>query len=272
MHKLRQARLLLLTPLLLPLMALPAAAATTVAVTLPPLAGIVTMLDKSVQITCLLPAAADPHHFQLQPRKIEALNSSDLLLRTSYDDGGWPLPPAHTNTLDLWPERDHGWLSPTAVRMVMPRIADALITLQPDQKEHILYNLKESLKIIESVEESWNSAMHPLRASGVIMQHPAWQRLMSEMSIPVLAVLESGHHGHEHAPHLLDEALAALNKQPDALLLYDIAHINRSLTWLAAHARKQPRQVHLNAMGSCHSSWRQLMDSNLSNIKHALNP
>ncbi len=230
------------------------------------------MLDKSAQITCLLPAAADPHHFQLQPRKIEALKSSDLLIRTSLDDGGWPLPPSHSNTLDLWPERDHGWLSPAEVRKALPRIANALITLQPEQREHILNNLEEAVEITKSIEQTWANTLQPLQTSGVIMQHPAWQRRMVEMNVPILAVLESGHHGHEHAPHLLDEALAALKEHPNTLLLHDAGHINRSLIWLANHAGKQSRQAILNAVGDCNSSWKQLMDTNLNSINGALQP
>lgn len=246
--------------------------ATSVAVTLPPLAGIVAMLDEKTETICLLPAAADPHHFQLQPRKIEALKQADILIRASFDDGGWPLPPVHHNSIDLWPDRDHGWLSPAEVRKVLPSIASALIALQPERKEKIEHNLKTAVEATIQLENKWRSTLQPFHSSGVIMQHPAWRRLMIEMGTPVLAVLESGHHGHEHGPHALDGALQKLNSHPGALLLHDAAHINKALEWIAAHAETPVRQATLNALGSCNSSWAAFMQANLDALKTATQP
>ncbi|ATX81144.1 ABC-type Zn uptake system ZnuABC, Zn-binding component ZnuA [Mariprofundus ferrinatatus] len=248
------------------------AAATTIAVTLPPLAGIVKMLDATVEVTCLLPAAADPHHFQLQPRKIELLQQADLLVRASYDDGGWPLPPLHNNTLDLWPARDHGWLSPAAVREALPHLAKALIALNPTNSRSIEGRLAAAIRATETLEQAWRKALAPLHNSGVVMQHPAWKRLMDELNVPVLAVLESGHHGHEHGPHALDEALQTLADHPDALLLQDAAHINRALDWLAAKSGNNTRMATLNALGDCGSSWDQFMEANLNSLNGALQP
>ena len=99
------------------------------------------------------------------------------------------------------------------------------------------------------------------------MQHPAWQRLMNDMNIPVLAVLESGRHGQQHGPHLLEDALATLHKHPNAWLLADISHNQRALDWLAAHAKPAPVRISLDAVGQCGMSWVELMRINLSNIR-----
>jgi zinc transport system substrate-binding protein len=238
-----------------------------VAVTLPPLAGLVSMLDDQTESFCLLPGGADPHHFQLQPRSIESLHQSRLLIRASFDDGGWPLPAHHANTLDLWPDMDHGWLSPTAVRKALPRIADALMALYPERSDDIALRLKQALVQTFFIESDWQTALMPVKKSGVMMQHPAWQRLMNEMNIPVLAVLESGRHGHQHGPHLLEDALAKLNKNPDTWLFADIGHSQRALDWLALHAKPTPHRITLDALGQCGMSWVELMRANLNRIR-----
>jgi len=238
-----------------------------IAVTLPPLAGLVAMLDDQADSFCLLPGGADPHHFQLQPRTIESLSQSRLLIRASFDDGGWPLPASHANTLDLWPDMDHGWLSPTAVRKVLPRIADALIALYPKRAENIRLRLKQAEVQTFFIESDWQAALQPVKKSGVIMQHPAWQRLMNEMNIPILAVLESGRHGHQHGPHLLENALEKLKEHPDAWLLADIGHSQRALDWLAQHAKPTPHRITLDAMGQCGASWVELIRANLKRAR-----
>jgi ABC-type Zn uptake system ZnuABC Zn-binding protein ZnuA len=238
-----------------------------IAVTLPPLAGLVAMLDDQAKSFCLLPGGADPHHFQLQPRSIESLSRSRLLIRASFDDGGWPLPASHENTLDLWPDRDHGWLSPTAVREALPIIAAALSSLYPKRSDDIALRLKQALVQTFFIESDWQTTLMPVKQSGVMMQHPAWQRLMNAMNIPVLAVLESGRHGHQHGPHLLEDALEKLNKHPDAWLVADIGHSQRTLDWLALHAKSAPRRITLDAVGQCGTSWIELMRDNLNRIR-----
>ena len=239
------------------------AVASEIAVTLPPLSGLVKMLDAESKVICLLPAAADPHHFQLQPRAIERLAKSSLLIRSSFDDGGWPLPPKHQNVLDLWPEKDHGWVSPQEVRAILPRIAEALIKLNPQQAEAIHHNLHKAIAITQTIEKQWLLALAPVKKAGVIMQHPSWRRLMQEMQIPILNVLESGHHGHEHGPHALDDSLHLLEEHPQAWLISDAGHNNRALDWLQQHSDQTVNQITLDALSNCGTRWDQLMFQNL---------
>jgi len=257
-HSLGLGLLLIIAPKL--------AFSSEIAVTLPPLAGLVAMLDSTAKPFCLLAPGTDPHHFQLQPRTIESLRQSRLLIRALRDDRSWPLPPEHANTLALWPEIDHGWLSPATVREALPQIAEALIALHPERADAIKGALAEALAQTDTIAASWRQALAPMRATGVIMQHPAWQRLMQEMEVPVLTVLESGHHGHEHGPHRLDEALAELKQRPGAWLLGNAGHSGRALEWLADHADPRPHYVTLDPLGHCGESWPELMRANLMRI------
>ncbi len=242
------------------------APAAEIAVTLPPLAGLVKMLDRESEVMCLLPAGADPHHFQMQPRTIERLAKSHLLIRATFDDGGWPLPPNHNNVLDVWPDKDHGWVSPKEVRLILPAMAEALIKLQPDQSESIKHNLDLAMAITDKIEQQWQKTLAPAKASGVIMQHPSWRRLMNDMQVPILNVLESGQHGHEHGPHALDQSLHRLEEHPKAWLISDAGHSNRALDWLKQHSDQTPRQITLDALGECGTPWDQLMLQNLQQI------
>ena len=134
-----------------------------IAVTLPPLAGLVIMLDSRAEVFCLLAPGTDPHHFQLQPRTIESLRQSQLLIRALRDDRSWPLPPEHANTLALWPDTDHGWLSPAAVHEVLPKIAEALIALHPERGDAIKAALAEALSQTDAIAAAWRQTLAPLR-------------------------------------------------------------------------------------------------------------
>jgi len=257
---------LLQTLITMLLLAPASVSAAEIAVTLPPLAGLVFILDKKAEVMCLLPAGADPHHFQLTPRKIEALGKTRLLIRASFDDGGWPLPPNHASSLNLWPDSDHAWLNPESVRTALPVIAKALIRLRPEKSARITAALDDALQQTHAIEQAWLVALSKATGSGVLMQHPAWQRLMQYMHVPVLMVLESSRHGHEYGPHKLEQALSALNQHPDAWLLADRGHSNRALDWLAQHAKQTPRRTTLDALGECGLSWPELMRRNIAQL------
>jgi len=243
---------------------LPLQAAEIIA-TIPPLAGIVQMLNGDEQVSCLLPPGSDPHHFQLSPRQVEKLNRVQLLIRSSKDDHGWMQIPSNRPVIDIWPNRDHAWLNPDNMLTALPQVAKQLISIFPDRKPVIEANLKRSLNEAGRIKSELRKALSTLHDGGVMMQHPSWQRLFDAYDIPILAVLESHRHGHEHGPRHLEAALTRLEAHPDAVLIGDVRHSNRSLQWLASHS-KGKKILFLDALGTCGDSWASLMQQNINRI------
>lgn len=239
--------------------------------TTPPLAGVVKMLIRGSEPDCLLPPGSDPHHFQLSPRQVEKLNRSKLLVRSSKDDHGWITFEPKVSVIDLWPEQDHAWLNPQKVEQILPLLAEKLTTSMPEKSREIAAGLKQSKAEIASIQQALETALKQLKRDGVIMQHPSWRRLFEAFGIPILLILESQHHGHELGPHHLEGALTILKQHPNALLVGDIRHSNRSLEWLADHADNDhadnKRILYLDALGSCGDAWPALMQNNIDRIK-----
>jgi len=253
--------------LLAAMLASPGLAGADTAVTLPPLAGLVSMLDSEAKSFCLLPTGADPHHFQISPRTAERLKRAELLIRSPAADGGWPLPADQSRTLKLWPKINHGWLVPDKVAAALPELASQLAGVAPARAEAIRQQLPAALASVQRVKEAWLPVLADLQKHGVIMQHPSWQPLMEAAGVPVLAVLESEQHGHEEGPHALQEALDILKHHPDAWLIGDTRHSNRTLEWLARHAVGKVHLVYLDALGECGTDWEALMLDNLNKLK-----
>jgi len=247
------------------LVCLPAIARAEIAVTLPPLAGLVTMLEPGAQVFCLLPGSADPHHFSLTPKQADRLRQAELLIRASRDDGSWQLfTPAPS--LDLWPHLDHGWLRPTAVMRILPKLAAYLQRLHPDQRRAIDHTLEQAMQTCRRIQQEWRQMLAPLRTHGVIMQHPAWRGLAEEAGVPVHMVMESARHGHEMGPKKLERALRLLRSHPGIRLWGDIRHNNRALFWLTRHS-KAGQPLLLDPLGSCNITWFQLMRQNIARLQ-----
>jgi len=261
--------------------------ATTVVTTLPPLAGLVHWLDPQAEVITLLPANADPHHFQLTPHQVETLNTATLFIRSSRDDGQWPLLNTHATLFDVWPREsdahhhednhesdhehlkgNHAWLNPQAVKTILPDLSTQLIRIYPAHAEAIRSQLSQANHQIDTLWQAWQdvAAQQQLKQHGVMMQHPAWQGLFEALHIPVLAVLESEQHGQEHGPHKLENALIQLQEHPKALLIADASHSNRTLDWLQRH-HSASIILTLDALGTSDETWPELLQRNLHSLQ-----
>jgi len=224
------------------------------------------MLDQPGRTDCLLGAGSDPHHFQLSPRQIESLRQATLLVRTSKDDHGWLKLSATVPVIDLWPEQDHAWLDPDKVEQILPHLAERLIAVSPQKEQAIRKSLKQAVEKVRQIDKALIAALKDAKQNGVVMQHPAWRSLFNRLEIPILATLESQHHGHESGPRHLEEALEIMQQHPNALLIGDLRHGNRSLQWLADHLDHK-EVLYLDALGSCGDNWPALMQKNIDRIR-----
>ncbi|MDQ6950152.1 MAG: zinc ABC transporter substrate-binding protein [Mariprofundales bacterium] len=255
--------------------------AEAVGVTLPPLGGMVQLLLPQSAPICLLRANADPHHSQLTPHQVEQLRRFTVLVRSSGDDGGWsglkPRKSANgasggasgSGVVDLWPQAHHAWLVPADVEHGLAILVPGLGALAtPQQLAH-----QQSLAIsrLQQLDRRWRQLLQPLKQRGVIMQHPAWQRLFVHYGIPVRAVLELSHHGHEASPRMLEKTLKLLRGANPPLLVAEVSHTNRMLDWLHTHAPKS-QMVTLNALGSCGQPLLSLIADNQQILARMLEP
>ncbi len=255
------------------------AKAADIITTLPPMAGLVYWLKPDADVLCLLPANADPHHFQLSPRQVESLQQIKLLVRSSQDDGHWASLKNQAHVFDLWPRiehansheqhiANHAWLNPHAIQAVLPKLAAQLQTMYPEDKQAIQKNLALALTKSEQLWQAWlqTSQSTGLNKHGVIMQHPSWTNLFQALRIPIFNSLESEQHGHEYGPRKLESALQQLQQHPNIRLIADSNHSNRALQWLQSH-HKSSMITTLDALGSCGESWIHLMQRNLDALQ-----
>ena len=259
---------------------------TTIVTTLPPLSALVTWLAPHATVHCLLPAHADPHHMQLTPKQVEQLKAARLLLRSSRDDGHWTQLRPQGKTLDLWPsepsytheahkheheheKNSHAWLNPQEVARILPQLAQALIRLYPQQQAAIEQRTQEAIHSTQVILQEWQQQTQKmdLQHRGVLMQHPAWLNFFHALNMPVWQVLESGNHGQEQGPRVLDQALRSVQQHPHSLLIGEQRHSNRALSWLHQH-HPESTLITLDALGSAHTPWVVLMRHNLHTLTH----
>lgn len=246
-------------------------------VTLPALGGLLHWVAPDITVDCLLPKGAEPHHFRLSARQLERVNRSYLLVRSSRDDLAWFK--AHAikspRILDLWPQTEkgnnHAWLLPDDIERTLTPISHKLMHQFPEYTESISTRLPSLRQDVQNIRLAWQKIMKPLQQRGVIMQHAAWLPLFKTYQVPVLAVLEANNMGHSHGYNAkkLDQALQQLQQHPQALLIADLRHDNKGLTWLQRH-HPSSKLIYLDAIGTCDQTWPLLMQHNIDLLTRAL--
>jgi len=248
------------------------ATASSMVATLPPLAAMVQALLPDARPGCLLNGGADPHHLQISPRKAGQLRSVHLLVRSSGDDGGWSgLRSLRGAVVDLWPQEHHPWLVPGDLAQAFPRLLQALVAQHEvgvDDGERRMVLLARRL---QQWDRSWEELLRPLRQRGVVMQHPAWQRLFVHYHIPVRAVLERSHHGNGSSPRRLENTLALLRGSNPPLLVAEMSHSNRMIDWLRKRV-PDAQVVSLDALGQCGQPLSRLIEANQQRLRRVLAP
>ena len=167
--------------------------------------------------------------------------------------------------LDLWPNVDHGWLSPWQVAEVLPILAHRLSKIFPERADVIVANLPKAVKRARAMQTAWSRAGRILARRGVILQHAAWQPLFARLHVPIRATLDRHHHS-EPSPRQLETAWLALRRHPETVLIGDRHHARRTMDWLRSRAPDTVRSIELDPLSNCGDSWLQLMERNLSTI------
>ncbi len=253
------------------------AAHAPIEATLPAIGSVLHWIAPEINVHCLLPEGAEPHHFHPSARQLERANNSVLLVRSSRDDLAWfkAQRVQSTHVLDLWQYdkkgNNHAWLLPSDIENIVPIITRALVRQFP-QYQHSIEARKSNLeKDIDAVQQAWETLAVSLRKRGVMMQHAAWLPLFKAYHIPVLSVLEASSAGHQHGYNAkkLDQALKQLQQHPDALLIADKRHDDKGLKWLQRQHPSSPL-IYLDAIGQCNQPWPLLMQQNIDRLASAV--
>ena len=209
----------LLCGVLLLLAAATGNAAVRVAVSVLPLAAFVEAVGGDrVRVQTLVGPGQNPHSFEPTARQIEQLTSAELFWRVgmpfeeawiarlrSQNSGlnildaraGLQLPPASARAAaSPYPHDDghdpHAWTSPTLVRAMVPRLADALAALDPAGAAVYHANAAAYVAELEALDAEIRQTLAPLRNRRFLVYHPAWGEFAATYGLEQVAIERDG--------------------------------------------------------------------------------
>jgi len=184
----------------------PSAMATTVTVSIPPLAGIVApLLGDGDRLNVLLKPGVSPHGFQLRPSHLRTLQNSDLVLFVGGGMDAWiekPVQSMKKNAIEmmallaltrlpvreggLWQKEahhnhahnetdNHIWLSPSNVVLMVKAVSQRLQILLPNQVQVIQQREQRWLATLAATDAQVNQILMPIKKQPFLVLHDAFQ-------------------------------------------------------------------------------------------------
>lgn len=191
---------------LLPLLALGAAATPTFLVTIHPLEAIVgAVVGDAGKVVQLLPPAASPETFEPRPSDLATASSAQALFFVAPTLDGWAskLPaPQRVEMLSLVPEADrhpfdfqpgtnpHFWTDPLAVKAALPALTRRLCGLEASRCDTFTSNAAAFAGRLDALDAKLKTILAPVKGQPVILFHPDFEPFADRYGLKVVGVIE----------------------------------------------------------------------------------
>ncbi len=196
----------------------------TVVVSIPPLAEFTKAIGKEkVKVEVLLPPGASPHTYEPTPKQIVELSKAKLLIINDVGLEYWienimkinkNLTIVDTSKgIKLIYEGEkpnpHIWLSPKNAKIQVNNICNALIEIDPANKEYYIKNKEEYLRKLDELDKYAEKKLSNVKRREFITFHPAWAYFARDYNLSQIVIEEKGK---EPTPKHLTEIIKKAKK------------------------------------------------------------
>lgn len=174
-----------------------------VAVSVPPLAYFVRELaGERVNVQIMVPPGASPHLWEPTLEQIRAANAAAVYVEVGHPHFAFEqtwlrrlieanqdvrIVNCYSGVADLH-EDPHLWVSPVAARTFVPRIAEALRQLLPDDAAEIDAREQRLLDSIDELDADVRRTLEPVRGGRFYVFHPAWGYLARDYGLVQVSI------------------------------------------------------------------------------------
>jgi len=149
----------------------------------------------------LVPPGASPHTYQPKPSDMYRVQASNALIYISENNDGWAVNLPGSRKLirlfDFLPNEyrldfsgefccldtskiidpnsidPHFWLDPLAVKAILPKLADTLAKIDPNNAQTYYTNAELFAKRLDLLHRQVNDIIHPIKGKTVFLYHPS---------------------------------------------------------------------------------------------------
>lgn len=236
----------------------PPVASTIVLTSIPPYAFFIEKIaGDTVTVQTLVPAGANPHIFEPNPKQVEEANKAQLWLQigeafekkittvlkernpslvlvdlcegisllSSCDDT------SHTHACSHEDGKDrHTWLSPKIAKKQAALIAESLSQLYPQNRELYTENLRRFTGDLEQLDQEIELLLHSMKGEAVLVSHPAFGYFCKDYDLIQVSV---EYEGKDPLPQHIRSLFATIASSPVKSVLIQPQYNNKGAELIA---------------------------------------
>ena len=166
-----------------------------------------------IELTQLIPAGAEPHHFEPTPGDIISVSGADLFVYISEELEPWASDIlkglSHTQSVEIAPvlqgEDPHVWIAPYGALALAQRLAEAFSKQDPINKAYYKENLKKFEQEIKALHQAFKKGLASCQNYEMIhMGHLAFAALADTYGINLHALAGTSHQNEHSVKKLTD--------------------------------------------------------------------
>ena len=139
-----------------------------------------------VSVTVMIPPGASPATYEPSPGQLKDISRAKLYVRIGHIpfEKTWMERIASANRdmlvvdsskgIDIVGNDPHIWLSPALVKIQVKQIRDALIEVDPDNREYYIRNTDEYLRKLDDLDSDIRNNLSGIKNRKFMVFHPAW--------------------------------------------------------------------------------------------------
>lgn len=139
-----------------------------------------------VSVTVMIPPGASPATYEPSPGQLKDISRAKLYVRIGHIpfEKTWMERIASANRdmlvvdsskgIDIVGNDPHIWLSPALVKIQVKQIRDALIEVDPDNREYYIRNTDEYIRKLDDLDSDIRNNLSGIKNRKFMVFHPAW--------------------------------------------------------------------------------------------------
>ena len=250
-----------------------------------------------VEVSLLLPPGVEPHSFDPSPSQIIAIGQSDLFIFTNHEMEPWIERVVENvgssklnvlessqgiNLLEDDHDHDHGhdphvWLDPLNAKIMVKNIADALIKLDPENRQFYQDNADAYEAKLDDLNTLYESIFEQAQLDTIIYGgHFAFGYLMERFNITILSPYSGFSPDAEPTAKAISELIQTIKEKNIQIIFYEelieprVANIISEQTNTKAMLLHGAHNVTKEEM-QAQVSYISIMEANAQKLKEALN-
>jgi zinc transport system substrate-binding protein len=159
---------------------------------------------EKVEVNVMMPPGANEHSYEPDSGQLKALSQADFYVKVGslpFEDAWMErfmaankdmLVVGSSQSIELIDDNPHIWLSPRLVKLQAQGITEAMIKLDPENRDYYQERNQAFLQQLDSLDKEITEILSSVKGKSFLVYHPAWGYFARDYGLKEVGIEEHG--------------------------------------------------------------------------------